>query len=70
MASGNFSFNFMDVTVLKAIAINLILAFIAGVILVRKKDVQSFITIEDFWGGILIGFIVGYAGTQGLKTFF
>jgi hypothetical protein len=30
--------------------VNLILAFIAGVILTRRKDVQSFITIEDFWG--------------------
>lgn len=37
MATANFSFNFMDIAVLKAIAINLILAFIAGVILGTQK---------------------------------
>lgn len=42
--------------------LNLILAFIAAVILMRRKNVDSFITIEDFWGGILVGFVVGYYG--------
>jgi hypothetical protein len=42
--------------------LNLILAFIGAVILIRRKNVESFITIEDFWGGILIGFVVGYSG--------
>jgi hypothetical protein len=28
----------------------------------RKKDVQPFLTIEDFWGGILLGFLVGTNG--------
>lgn len=34
------------------IIVNLILGFIAGIVLMRRKDVQSFITIEDLWGGI------------------
>ena len=46
--------------------INLILAFVAGVVLMRRKDVQSFITIEDFWGGLLVGFVIGFTGYQGL----
>ena len=41
---------------------NLIIAFVIAIILMRKKDVQPFLTIEDFWGGILIGFLVGYTG--------
>jgi fluoride ion exporter CrcB/FEX len=46
---------------------NLILGFIVGITLMRKKDVQSFLTVEDFWGGILLGFLVGYSGGQFLK---
>jgi hypothetical protein len=49
------------------IIVNLILGFIAGIVLMRREDVQSFITIEDFWGGILIGFIVAYTGKQFLE---
>ena len=41
---------------------NVILSAIAVVIFRRKRDVQSILTIEDFWGGILLGFIVGYGG--------
>jgi hypothetical protein len=48
---------------------NLILGFIVGITLMRKKDVQPFLTVEDFWGGILLGFLVGYSGQQFLKQF-
>jgi hypothetical protein len=41
---------------------NLVLGFIVGVILMRKKDVQPFVTVEDFWGGILLGYLVGFGG--------
>lgn len=58
--------NFITWQWLGVLLVNLILSFIAGVLLMRKKDVQSFITIEDLWGGILIGFIVGYTGFQGI----
>jgi CDP-diglyceride synthetase len=30
--------------------------------------VQPFLTVEDFWGGILLGFLVGYVGQQFLTT--
>lgn len=43
---------------------NLILAFIIAVVLMRKKDVQPFLTIEDFWGGILVGFLASYTSAQ------
>lgn len=46
---------------------NLILGFVVGITLMRKKDVQPFLTVEDFWGGILLGFLVGYVG-QGFYT--
>jgi hypothetical protein len=38
------------------------LGLIAGIVFMRKKDVQPFLTIEDFWGGILVGFVVGFYG--------
>jgi hypothetical protein len=41
---------------------NLILTFIAGVVLMRKKDVQPLVTVEDFWGGLLLGFLLGFGG--------
>lgn len=45
-----------------ALFTNLVLAFVIAVTLMRKKDVQPFLTIEDFWGGILLGFLVGTNG--------
>jgi hypothetical protein len=48
---------------------NLILGFIVGITLMRKKDVQPFLTVEDFWGGILLGFLVGFSGAQFIKSF-
>jgi hypothetical protein len=41
----------------------LILSAIAVVFLSRKSDAQSFVSVEDIWGGLLIGFFVGYTGT-------
>lgn len=46
---------------------NMILGFIVGVVLMRKKDVQPFLTIEDFWGGILVGFLTSYTSAQLLE---
>jgi len=52
MAGYNFS-NFKWIDLLGKLVLNLIFSFIAGVVLMRRKDVQSFITIEDFWGAYL-----------------
>lgn len=51
---------------LASLFVNIILGFVIGVVLMRKKDVQPFLTVEDFWGGLLLGFGVGYLG----KDFF
>ena len=28
----------------------------------RKSSTQQIVSVEDFWGGLLIGFLVGYLG--------
>lgn len=48
--------------IIPSLFINLVLGFVIAVTLMRKKDVQPFLTIEDFWGGILLGFLVGTNG--------
>ncbi len=52
--------------VFATIVANIILAIMAVIVFSRKKDVQPILSIEDFWGSILIGFLVGYNG----HTFF
>ncbi len=43
-----------------------ILSILAVVALARKTGVQTLVTIQDFWGGVLVGFLIGYSG----KSFF
>jgi hypothetical protein len=52
------------VTSVITISVAVILSSIAVVFMVRKSEAQSFISVEDFWGGLLIGFFVGYTGTS------
>ena len=47
-----------------AVALAMILSGVAVVFIARKSDAQSFVTVEDFWGGLLIGFFVGYTGSS------
>ncbi len=49
---------------LVTIAVAIILSGMAIIFMARKSDAQSFVSIEDFWGGLLIGFLVGYTGTS------
>ncbi len=44
------------------VIISVTLSAIAVVFLARKADTQSIVSIEDFWGGLVIGFLVGYTG--------
>jgi hypothetical protein len=44
--------------------LSIILGGMAVIFMARKSDAQSFVSVEDFWGGILIGFLVGYTGTS------
>ena len=46
-----------------ALTLAVILSGAAVVFGARKADSQSFITVEDFWGGVLVGFLIGYSGT-------
>ncbi len=39
-----------------------ILGSITVVAFARKENAQTIISVEDFWGGMLIGFLVGYIG--------
>lgn len=34
----------------------------------RKSNVQQIISVEDFWGGLFIGFLVGYSGQGFIST--
>jgi hypothetical protein len=47
-----------------AVVLAAILSAIAIIFVARKSDAQSFISVEDFWGGLLTGFFVGYTGTE------
>jgi hypothetical protein len=46
-----------------ALILSAILSGAAVVFSARKTEAQSFVTVEDFWGGVLIGFLIGYSGT-------
>ena len=38
---------------------------ISGIVVVsfaRKKDAQPILSVEDFWGGVFVGFLAGYTG--------
>ena len=47
--------------------------FIGAVVVVafaRKKDVQPILSIEDFWGGLFVGFLSSYGGQAFLNQVF
>ncbi|NIM13164.1 MAG: hypothetical protein GTO45_13680 [Candidatus Aminicenantes bacterium] len=54
-----------DISTLVNLAISLVFAAMVVIIFARKKEVQPIIAIEDFWGGIALGFLVSYSG-QGI----
>ncbi len=54
--------------VLVSALLTLILSAIAVVLVARKSDTQSFVTVEDFWGGVVIGFLVGYTGSSAFEA--
>jgi len=45
------------ITLIKILFVNLILACIAAVKLMRRKNVELFITIEDFWSRIIMALL-------------
>ena len=57
------------VVFLLTLAVTVILSAMAVVFLARKSETQSLLSIEDFWGGLVIGFLVGYTGTSAFESF-
>ena len=41
----------------------MLLAFMGVLLLARKRDIQPVVSIEDFWGGLTVGFLVAYSGS-------
>lgn len=51
-----------DLLALLRLLVSIVLASMAVVLFARKKDVQPLIAVEDFWGGVAIGFLAAYVG--------
>ncbi|MEU6115887.1 hypothetical protein ABZ840_15350 [Streptomyces sp. NPDC047117] len=50
---------------LRGILTGVLASLVVVVAFARKSSAQPFVSIEDFWGGTIIGFSVGYFGFQG-----
>ncbi len=50
------------------IVLSTILSIAAAIFAARKSETQSFVSVEDFWGGALIGFLIGYSGTAAFEN--
>ncbi len=46
----------------------IIFSLIVIVAFARKSNVQQVVSVEDFWGGIFTGFLVGYTGEEFIKS--
>lgn len=47
-----------------SIGASIVMSLIATIALARKTGTQGFITVEDFFGGFVIGALIGYGGTE------
>jgi hypothetical protein len=56
------------VRALRKLVPSLVISAVSIVLFARKKDVQPIIAIEDFWGGLAIGFLIGYSGPRVLGS--
>lgn len=59
--------SFIDPATWPALLVSLVISMLTVVILARKKGSQPVVSIEDFWGGIAIGFMASYAGPAVLE---
>lgn len=54
-----------------SMVLNLLLAIMLSIAAVvftaRKSNTQSFVSVEDFWGGVMIGFLVGFSGLSAFQ---
>ncbi|MFC8383557.1 hypothetical protein [Nocardia sp. NPDC057272] len=53
---------------LGALVLAVILSGAGIVFAARKSNAQAFISVEDFWGGLLVGFLIGYSGTAAFSN--
>lgn len=53
---------------LGALVLAIILSGAGIVFAARKSNAQAFISVEDFWGGLLVGFLIGYSGTAAFSN--
>jgi hypothetical protein len=49
-------------SLLVSIGASIVMSLIATISLSRKTGSQGFITVEDFFGGFVIGALIGYGG--------
>jgi hypothetical protein len=55
----------MGIPFLAGVALSAILAVVAVIYSSRKTgEAQPIITVEDFWGGLLVGFFMGFLGNE------
>jgi uncharacterized membrane protein (DUF485 family) len=55
-------------TAVVTLILTVILSGMAVVFLARKTDTQTMVSVEDFWGGLVIGFLIGYTGTAAFES--
>ncbi len=48
--------------------LTVVLSVVAVVFVARKSEAQSVVSVEDFWGGIVIGFLIGYTGSTAFES--
>jgi hypothetical protein len=58
-------FSAVGVTFIAGVTLTAILAVVAVIYSSRKTgEAQPIVTVEDFWGGVLVGFLLGFAGNE------
>ncbi len=45
-----------------------LISLIVIVAFARKSSIQQVVSVEDFWGGVFTGFLVGYTGEEFIKS--
>src|SRR5262249_18707824 len=68
--SGSTPISSRSVAVLQGVAIAIMAAIGVVVAFARKSSVQPIVSVEDFWGGFVIGFSVGYFGFDRFVSLF
>lgn len=58
-------FSTIGIAFIAGVALTAILALVAVIYSSRKTgEAQPIITVEDFWGGLLVGFLLGFLGNE------